>query len=179
MKRTTILLSILFLGFLISSTLEAQTVNENGIDSKANLSGKWLGNKVKIRDGSCPVFGQPFLDMPCILEVTIDDLGFASILEYTYVKHSWTVTKIPVAEVDDNLVMTFSDIKVVQCGSESRMNQVNTRGIFRQIDQEKWVLELEGYDNMCPEWNCKFKIAYELIKEESLKKNVEKIDSNN
>lgn len=178
MKVIYSLVFILFAIFL-GSDLRGQVITEEGIDSKANLSGKWLGNKVKIRDGSCPIFGQPFLDMPCILEVSVDDFGFANITEYIYIKDSWESTKIPVAEVDDNLVISYNEIKVVKCGGDSRMNQIVTKGIFKQLEHGRWVLEMQAYDNMCPEWNCKYKIAYELVKESSLNKEVEQASKSN
>ena len=157
------ILYLLIMTILLFSIANAQTEE---VFDRSTLSGKWLGNKAKIREGSCDIYGQPFIDMPTIIEIEVDKFGFANFKEYNFYE-TWNIINIAVADIDEHNVITFSEIKVVKCGTDTRLNQLSMKGIFKE-NEGKWLLEMEGIDNTCPDWNCKYKVMYQLMKEESL-----------
>ena len=159
-------LLLLIISVSLSLFSVAQESTTPKLVDKSTLSGKWLGSKIKLQAGSCQIMGKSSIDIPTILELEVSEFGFIKIKEYGYI-NSWNITNTLMGEVKEDLFIELEEIKLVQCGEETRTNELKLKGNFKSYNG-KWILTLSGVENTCPQWNCKYEYQYELIQEASL-----------
>jgi len=153
--------SLLLAPILVASCGDDETTGPSPDEPDAiymsSLSGVWNGTMHVIRTGDCTLAGNDSTAVPVIFLVDVQSDGSITSFADTYLpEDDWS------GAIAGDLSVALSKTFDTSCNGNTYTATVNYTGDLHRLGGEGYRLVVSSEEDWCPDFNCKFRIRYDL-----------------
>ncbi len=170
MKNLTAILTLALMTLVINPACDnsTPTVNNNDDPDLSFLDGDWSGTVTIVQTGACTFGGHDSVSTSSDMQWTVAKTGVTTIDDYLFTCE-WSGTVYTNMHVSLRKIVTWEKgqtMSISSCPTEIVTDTIQYEGTITETDGTDYHLIMESEENWCPDNDCRFRVRYDISKDD-------------